>query len=146
MEEVKGEQVLEEGVFFDLEDLNPGTWFSKDTGKGVIEVCLRLCAGDDYAEIQKKTTKNKIVYHKGQRIVYPEVDSDLDKELTYDFSIMDWKGIYADREKTIPLPCTKENKKLLMGKSVIFSRFVVDCLTKLAGIEEEEEDREEKNL
>lgn len=139
MEELKQEFV---GSVFDINgDLNPGTAFDMPGG-GVIY--LRVCAGDDLKAIRKQTVEKKKEYKeiKGtmHRLVYEETKEDLQSELIWDFSIINWERLF-DAAKN-PIPCTKENKIKLMGKSVIFSKFVSDCLEKMRkdlGIVEEEE-------
>ena len=130
------------GTIFTLEDLNPGTEFTfPDGGK----ITLRLCAGDDLKEIKKQTTKNKIEYKNGTRIPYTVTDENLENRLLWDFCIVGWENLFSDAEKTKLIPCTTENKILLMGKSIKFSRFVSDCLEQLASIEKDEAEQIEKN-
>lgn len=122
----------------DLEDLNPGTWFDMEGGG---RVCLRVCAGDDYRAIRKQATKKKVDYPKtGGRFPYEEVDEELQAQLLWDFCIVNWENIFDKDLK--PIPCTKEFKLLLMGKSVVFSRFVTEKFTELADmVSVQEEDR-----
>ena len=141
-EEIKDDK----GVTFDLGNLNPGTAFTMEGG-GV--VYLRVCAGDDLREIRKKTVKKNKEYKKIdgnlQRITFEEVDDDLQSNLVWDFCIVNWENFFADEAKTIPIPCTTENKLKLMGRSLIFSKFVGDCLQTLRGTLENEEEVVEKN-
>lgn len=131
-----------EAVVLDLENLNPGIWFSyRDSD--VAKVCLRTCAGDDLREIRKVTVKKKVEYKNGTRFPYEEANEELFRELLWDFTIVDWKG-FVDAKGNL-IPCTKENKLLLMGKSTAFSDFVTDCLEILKGDAEKEKEEEEKN-
>ena len=134
------------GVSFDLENLNPGTMFEMEGGG---QLWLRVCAGDDLRDIRKKTVQKKKEYKKIngnlQRLTFEEVDDDLQSQLVWDFCIVKWEKFFADEAKTIPIPCTTENKLKLMGRSLIFSKFVGDSLTTLRGTIEAEEEAVEKN-
>ena len=136
------------GVVFDISgELNPGVSFTMEGG-GV--VWLRVCAGDDLRDIRKKTVKRKVEYRKVdgnmQRIPFEEVDEDLQSQMVWDFCIVKWENFFADVEKTIPIPCTTENKLKLMGRSLVFSKFIGECLQTLRGTLENEEEVIEKNL
>lgn len=140
-----------DGFVIDLSNPNPGEWFTFPENENT-KVCLRICAGDDLNQIRKQSMKKKVEWKVNpstkrlERNVYEEeVDSegDLFNELLWDFCIVDWVGV-LDASKN-PIPCTKENKKFLMGKSVKFSTFVVDCLDKLRVYKSEELEEEIKN-
>ncbi len=120
---------------FDLNNLNPGTWFDVDEGEG--RVCLRICDIETIKRIRKQTVKKRKEYRLNQRYAYDEVNEDLDFELTWDYIIIDWKELYDINDKEIP--CTKENKILLMSQSVKFASFIAECTDELSRIEEKEE-------
>lgn len=126
---------------FDLENLNPGTWF--DFPDSDARVCLRVCAGDDLDEIHKQSRKRIVEYKKGQRYEFVKTDEALETDLLYDFGIMAWENINDAEGNAIE--CTKENKLLLMGKSVVFASFMVKSVEKLEKIEAEHEEETEKN-
>ena len=126
---------------FDLDNLNPGTRF--DFPDSDAWVCLRTCAGDDLKAIHKQTRKKKIEYRRGQRFEYQEINEGLESRLLWDFCIMDWGGLFDKHAK--PIACNTEMKVLLMGKSVVFSSFVVECLDKLNQAEARDEEKREKN-
>jgi hypothetical protein len=132
----------EQKAVFDFDNLNPGVWFPyKDSDTA--SICLRVCAGDDIKAIRKQTTKTKVEYKNNQRFTYEDTNDELYRELLWDFCIVDWKG-FANKSG-IEIPCTKENKLLLMGKSVDFAKFVGDSLEKLNDIDKNtEEDKEKK--
>ncbi len=136
------------GNVFDINgDLNPGTAFTMDGG-GI--VYLRVCAGDDLRDIRKRTVKKKVDHKKVdgnlQRMVWEEVDEDLQNELIWDFCIVKWENLYADAAKTVAIPCTTENKLKLMGRSLVFSKFVSESLGTLrTNLEAEEEDLEKNS-
>lgn len=129
------------GVIFDLENLNPGIWIDYDE-EGKAQVCIRICAGDDLKYIRKKTVKKKIEYKNGQRFEFEETNEDLFRELLWDFCIVDWKGFIGKDGKEIE--CTKENKLLLMGKSIEFAKFLGEALEKVGQENREAIEAEEK--
>ena len=104
---------------------------------------FRVCAGDDFRNIRKQTLKKKVEYKNGQRFQIEVIDEDLENQLLWDFCIIGWENFFDASGN--PIPCTKENKILLMGKSIKFSRFVLDCLNKIAEIETEQSEVERKN-
>ena len=125
---------------FDLDNLNPGTRF--DFPDSDAWVCLRTCAGDDLKAIHKQSRKKRIDYRRGQRFEYQKTDEDLESRLLWDFCITDWGGLFDKPGK--PIACNTEMKIALMGKSVVFSSFVVDCLDKLNQAEARDEEKREK--
>lgn len=129
------------GIIFDIGgDLNPGILFDMEGGG---KVRLRVCAGEDFRNIRKQTLKKKVEYKNAQRFAYDDIDEDLENKLLWDFCIIDWENLFDASGS--PIPCIKENKVLLMGKSIKFSRFVLDSLNKLAEINSEQVEAESKN-
>jgi hypothetical protein len=132
------------GLVFDLSEggknLNPGVWFDLKDGA---RVCVRTCAGDDLRNIEVKTVMKKTEYRGGQRYEYEQIDHDLRNELLWDFVIVDWSGIIGVDGEDIA--CTKQNKIMLMGKSIRFAGYVAECLDKLAVDRELLERESEKN-
>jgi hypothetical protein len=131
---------MSEGVLFNLNDLNPGTWFDYENGS---RVCLRVCAVDDTKNIRKQTTKKKIEFKNNQRVIYDEVNEELESQLVWDFCIVDWEKFFDSRGNSIP--CNKEMKLLLMGKSLKFSNFVNEKIKILADLVSENAEDEIKN-
>jgi len=124
----------------DLNDLNPGAWFDW----GDAQVCLRSVNADKMREIDAQTTKPAVDVRKGIRFTFDKITSpDLRRELMWDYMIVDWKNI-QDAEGN-ELPCTKENKMLLMGRSAAFLKFVMENLKVLDEAEEAHEKALEKN-
>lgn len=134
----------------DIENLNPGTWFyfdkeSPEDGG----VCIRVISNEMMREIQKATQvwKSEVKQigrgRPAQRFEgWQPVENaaDIEFEMTWDYCIVDWKGV-IDMNGT-EIPCTKENKVKLMSGSVKFSTFIGECIRKLneaAGLYEEEE-------
>ena len=128
---------------FDTKDLNPGAWFTFPGKGNEGKVCLRVCDIDVLDEIQKQTRTKGVEYKKGQRFEFHDDNPILERALTYDYCIMDWKNINDAEGK--PIPCNYDMKKFLMGKSVKFSSFVADCLTKLSEDEAASKVVREKN-
>ena len=125
---------------FDLTDLNPGTWFTMEDGG---RVSLRICAGEDYRGIRKQVTKKRVEFKNGQRYEFQETNEDLLSELLWDFCITGWENFFDS--KMDPIPCTKENKVLLMGRSIKFSNFVSSCLDQLTELQKVRAEDLEKN-
>lgn len=114
---------------FDLDDLNPAVWFDLPDDDDGGRVQVRTCAGGDLEQIIKETTKKRVEYKRGQRYEYIESDDEKHQRLLWDFCIVDWENIYDAKGKKIP--CTIENKLLLMKHSIPFATFVGECLEKL---------------
>ena len=125
---------------FDLENLNPGTWF--DDGDGG-RICIRSLSTEEATAISKKTTTTKVEYKNGQRFAYEITDDDKAFSLMWDAVIVDWEGVVSADDK--PLECTTENKLRLMRKSPVFARIIRGYLEKLVEAEAIEKDAEEKN-
>jgi hypothetical protein len=126
---------------FDLDDLNPGIEFEFEGGG---RVWLRVCAGDDFKAIRKKTTKKKVEFRAGQRHEFEVTDDDLQSKLLWDFCIVRWEDFFDKNGKAIP--CNSDTKSLLMGKSMKFSRFVLDKINELTNTEDLVKEEEAKNL
>ena len=105
-----------------------GSWFQLAEGA---EVFLQPLTSEQYKEIEKEVVTKLVEYvpdksGKLQRIEYEEVDEDKRRELTWDKIIVNWKGITIDPSGGEELPCVKENKVLLMKKSLQFAQFVTN--------------------
>ncbi len=125
---------------FNLEELNPGTWFPFE---GDARACVRACAGDDLREIRRQCVKRKVEYRNGQRLVYEEIDEDLQSQLLWDFCIIGWEGFVDQNGKDIP--CNSEFKKILMGKSIKFSAFIGECMEKINALNKIQAEEAAKN-
>lgn len=123
---------------FDLNDLNPGTWFDIEDAR----ICLRVCAGKDLDVIHKKTRRRQIEYKRGQRFEWEEIDNDKEFKLVNDFIIMDWENICD--ATGVALDCNPKNKNKLLRESPMFSGFIANCLERLnadIGLEKEEAEK-----
>jgi hypothetical protein len=128
-------------------DLDEGTanWFEMAGGG---RVHLRTLSVAEFREIQKKTVKKRVDYKRVDgvpgRFEYEDVNQDLQNELYWDAVIVDWENLTDGKGKEIP--CTRENKVLLMSKSKKFLDFIVDSLRRLGEDEEVQKEKEIKNL
>jgi len=127
-------------TFIDLE--NKGTIFELEGG-GSVE--LRVSTPELWKDINKKTVTKKIVYNKHGRFIEEEKDDDIQSEMLWDFCIVSWKGLYSDKECKKPILCNRENKILMMNRSLKFSSFIAAKITELANLEQEKEASAEKN-
>ncbi len=114
-------------LVLDLNNMNPGTEF--DFGDG-IKVKLRACSLADWREIDKVTSKEQREYKKGLTYVYTTVSNQPARNrLVWDKCIVDWSGIITP--DNAPIPCTTDNKILLMENSPSFAAKVIEAMTKL---------------
>ena len=72
-----------------------------------------------------------------------EFDEEKLSEAVNDFCIAGW--FLKDKEGN-EVPCTRDNKLLLMGKMPRFARWINKCLTELREATEKEAEAERKNL
>ena len=128
---------------FNLED-SPGVWFDHEEGG---RIKLRSISVDKWKEIRKQTVKKKVDYKKIEgspvRLEFEEVNEDLQNELFWDEVIVSWEKFFDGKGNEIP--CTKENKMLLMMRSMKFAKFVNECLKTLSEDEEKQNEVIEKN-
>lgn len=128
---------------FNLLALNEGSWFDFTDNPDEGSICLRVCDGDTLKAIFKATSKSKVTYKDRQRYEYEEIDADLRSVMIWDYCIVDWKCL-TDQDGNL-IPCTKETKLLLMGKSVSFATFVSGKINELNDLNKLHEDELTKN-
>ena len=128
---------------FNLEDLNPPTWFDHAEDEEA-RICLRLASGEDMQKVRKQTEKKRVEYKRGERFQVVETDDEKASELTWQLCIVDWEGLYDNEDN--PIPCTDENKVKLMIQSPVFSKWVVECLEVLNENHQQTQASAEKNL
>ena len=130
-------------TIFDLDQ--PGKWFDIEGG-GRLQ--LRTMTAEKHKEIRRKTVKKKVDFKKVEgtpaRFESEDVNEDLSNELFWDHVIVAWENFFDAKKK--PIPCTTENKMMLISRSSKFMKFVSDCLKDLAEAEAEDAKAEEKNL
>lgn len=119
-------------------------WFEMGGGG---RVQLRTISVQEFKAIQKQTVKHRVEYKKVEgtpaRFERDDTDQDLQNELYWDAVIVAWENLMD--KKGEPIPCTKENKVLLMSRSKKFLEFVVESLKVLADDEAAQAEAEEKN-
>jgi len=130
----------------DIEKLNAGTWFDLPGGG---RISLRVCAGDDYRAIldQAVRRKSEVVFDpksgRPHRLLSEETDERQQNELLWDFCIVGWEAVFDANGD--PIPCNREMKLMLMGRSPRFFGMVTDRLDKLRSLDKEEAGSLEKN-
>jgi len=127
---------------FNMDNLNPPAWFDHPQDDEA-RICLRVASALDLEKIRKQTVKKRVEYKRGQRFEVDHVDEELQTELTWKLCIIDWEGLYDHEDN--PIPCTDENKVLLIRNSPQFSKWVVDCLDLLNEDNVERSESAEKN-
>lgn len=129
---------------FDISGEKEGVWFDMEGGG---KIKLRTMSADAFKEIRKQTVKRKIEYKrvegKAERFVAEDVDDDLQSDLFWDHVILTWDNLYDSKGKEIP--CTKENKSLLLNRSVKFLNFVTESFKTLTEDEARATETSEKN-
>jgi hypothetical protein len=130
-------------TIIDTEEITPR--FFEMEGGGRVQ--LRTISVADFKAIQKQTVRKKVDYKKVDgtpgRFEFEVIDQDLQNELYWDAVIVGWENLMD--KKGDPIPCTKENKVLLMTRSKKFLEFVVESLKTLSEDEAAQQEIEEKN-
>lgn len=111
-----------------------GSWFDMDGGG---RVQLRTLDAADLRVIRRHAVKKGAEYKridgKAERFEFDVVDEDLQNELFWDRIITAWENLIDG--KGAEIPCTKENKVLLMSRSAKFAKLVAEALKLLAADE-----------
>jgi hypothetical protein len=130
-------------TIFSLEE-KEGVWFEMEGGG---RVKIREMSSDDFKEIRKQTVKKKIEYKrvegKAERFMAEDIDDDLQTELFWDHIIIEWENLFDGKGKEIP--CTRENKVLLLNRSLKFLNFVTNAFKMLTEDAAREAEISEKN-
>lgn len=129
---------------FDLENLNPGTFFPFPEEDGEGGVTIRLASGDELSRIEKACVKKKYEYKKNQRFEVIDEDEIKRSRMLWDYVIVSWEGLTDTEGK--PIPCIMENKVKLMQNSTKFSTFVSECISVLTDQMDTYRDSLEKNF
>jgi hypothetical protein len=112
----------------DFSSRNEGKWFwfnGKDDTDGGL--CLRVVTLSESKRIEKLTTDVKYKPVRGQVVPIPTVDENLKDRLSWDYCIVDWKGVTLDGQPVAP---TAENKVKLM-QNVQFASYFIDKVAEL---------------
>jgi hypothetical protein len=130
---------------FDIEE-NEGSWFDIEGGG---RVKLRPITNKEWREIVKATVKKgppeyPLLDGKHQRFQPDIVDADLQLELLWDKTIVEWEGL--NDKNGNPLPCNLEWKiNLMYMKSDTFRDFYNEKMKVMADIKTEQGAVAEKN-
>lgn len=113
----------------DFSSRNDGRWFwfngQDETAGGV---CLRVMSVGEAKRIDKLVTTSKYKPIRGQITKVENVDEDLKDRLTWDYCIVDWKGVILDGQVVEPTP---ENKVKMMTQCIAFAQFFVESIAVL---------------
>jgi hypothetical protein len=128
---------------FDLEEPK-GVWFDLEGG-GRIQ--LRLPTVDLFRSIRKQVTKQNVEYKriegKAERFEVDVTNEDEQTALFWDYIILTWEKFFDGNHNEIP--CTKDNKIMLITRAAWFAKFLNDCLDKLRKDEEAKIEDLQKN-
>jgi hypothetical protein len=130
---------------FDLDE-NTGAWFDYPGGG---RVRLRMVDSLEWREIVKKTVKKGPPEYpkldgKHERFQPEETDTDLQMELIWDKTIVEWEGFNDKHDK--PIPCEREWKvRLMLMKSDNFRAFYNEHMKAMADAEADQVAESEKN-
>ena len=130
-------------TIFDLEE-RPGTWFDMEGGG---RVQLKTLSAEGWKSIRDQSVKVVPEYRKldgkWERFEVEKKDDDLQNRLFWDAVIVSWENLQNGKGQDIP--CTPENKMLLMLTQHKFSRFVNECTDTLTKDESTRAAASEKN-
>lgn len=120
-----------------------------------VDICL--CAGDDLQAIIDETTEKVVEFLRPtkpsgkedkraqpQRVEHEKKDDKLYRRLLWDSSIRNW--LIYDEDTGELIPCTADEKVELMGGSIEFSTFIVNCIDVLNEQSDKQRAMIEKNL
>lgn len=114
---------------FDLER-KPATWFGMEGGG---RVQLKTLVAEEWRAIRGQSVKMVPEYQKldgkWERFEVEKKDDDLQNNLFWDAVIVAWENLQDGKGQEIP--CTAENKTLLMLTQPKFSRFIGECVDAL---------------
>ena len=134
---------------FNLDNLNPTTRFFFDDDKpdeGWVDIHAAPMAVQ--SDIANNHSKKRVEFtmnpktRRMERIPFVDTDDDAVLEALWDYAISDWLLLTPTGE---PIPCTRENKIMLMRGDTRFNSFINSCLEKLNALEESDIEEAEKN-
>ena len=134
---------------FDISNLNPSARFYYPGTKKAEWIELRNISMSDIRQMRKKTVDKKIEYYRPDnsnerpfRYEIENIDEDELFSLMWDYQIVNWKIIDPNGKE---IPCTIENKLLMIGKSNEFAEWVMKCLKQLSKDDAKSKKDSEKN-
>lgn len=132
-------------TIFNLNGKDSGVWFDLEDG-GRVQV--RTMDAETLRAIRTETVKRKIEYKrvegKAERFTVEDTDDEEQSALFWDHVIMAWEKFFDGHEQ--PIPCTRENKILLLARSQRFAKFLGECLEKLNADELATAEADKENL
>ncbi|WP_432736111.1 hypothetical protein [Maridesulfovibrio sp. FT414] len=129
---------------FNLENLNPGTWFNfDDSNPESGRICVRRLNAATGKRLSRECTSTVRKFSKGKPYEVSEFNEDQFDLRFYDYVIVDWEGV--EDENGTPIPCTAENKKVLAQESIFFQGLIAEAMEKLEIEQAEKEEAAEKN-
>lgn len=131
---------------FNIKNLNPGHWFYFDDNKPEEgRICLRVCPENKLKEIIKATSETVVKMHNGNPYETTKRNETEADKMLWDYVIVSWEGL-TDVDGETEIPCTAENKHLLMAGDPFFSEFVSKRLEALKRMDFKRREGLEKNL
>ena len=129
----------------DTENPNPGVFFPWPDNKPDEEggITLRALNAEALKVIDDATVTKRRRFRGSQPYEDIKVNEAMREELMWDYCIVNWNDLQDSKDEEIP--CTKENKVILMKKQFKFAMFVGDCLEQLSEFKEKQEEQEAKN-
>jgi len=132
---------------FDLQNLNPAAKFywGKDKKEWVE---LRNIPVGELRRIRKETIKRNIEYYRPDqskekpfRYEIDDLNEDRLNELLWDYQIVNWHIEDPDGNE---IPCTLENKLLLMSNSTEFAEWIIERLNQLVSDEKKNKKKQKE--
>jgi hypothetical protein len=134
---------------FDINNLNPTAKFYWPGSRKKEWVELRNIPTAQLRKMRKETVRQEIEYHRPDnssekpfRYEVDKVDDDKLFDAMWDYQIVNWRIVDLDGNE---IPCTTENKLLMVGNSKEFADWIVKCLNQLAIDEIKKKEKSEKN-
>ena len=92
---------------------------------------MRAAPKSLFDDIEKQTVTERKKFKRGQYVIDRKVNTEKQNHLLWDYCIVDWGELNVDGTS---LPCTTENKILLMNGSPQFLSFYAVCMEQLEDI------------
>jgi len=134
---------------FDLKNLNESARFYWPESNKTEWVDLRNIPIGEIRKLRKIAVKKEVEYYRPDnsderpfRYEVENIDDEKFSEYLWDYQISDWHITDPDGND---IPCTLENKMLLMSNSMEFADWVVNCLNQLGEDNKKMQDTLEKN-
>jgi len=119
-------------------------WVEYENEKVRCKFKLRALDRRAIQELRKKAIKKKYIATPAGRQVVEDVDDELFDSLVFDYIIVDWEDIIDDEGKK--LPCTKENKLMVVNSVPNLSNWLLDEAMALFETLSRQKEEELKNL